>query len=240
VSIDLIYGLLGEDEAAWRSDLAAAVALAPDHLSAYQLTVHEETPFGRRKERGEFLELPEAAQADLFHLAHTYLADAGYPAYEVSNFARSPEHRSRHNRKYWDHTPYLGLGPSAHSFRRIGGTGKRWWNERRLAAWEAKVTEGERPIAGEEDLAPTDLALEALMLGLRTVDGIDLAAFAARYGIDLEATSRYWIDELERGGYLRVGNGRLMPTRAGIAIADALARGFELPPVYDLENEVRR
>ena len=97
VSLDLIYGLPGQDAAAWRRDLEAAVALAPDHLSCYQLTVHDGTPFGKRRDRGELTELPEGPQAELFELTHGFLADAGYPAYEVSNFARAPEHRSRHN-----------------------------------------------------------------------------------------------------------------------------------------------
>jgi len=224
VSIDLIYGLPGEDERGWRADLAAALALAPDHLSCYQLTVHEGTPFGRRKERGALAELPEEGQAELFDLAHRFLADAGYPAYEVSSFARAPEHRSRHNRKYWDHTPYLGLGPSAHSF----SAGKRWWNERRLGAYEARVAAGERPIAGEEALSPADLALEALMLGLRTVEGIDLAGFRGRYGVDLAASNGAWIARLIDEGHLHDASGRLAPTRRGLAVADALARGFEV------------
>ncbi len=228
VSVDLIYGLPDQGEADWRGELAAAVALGPDHLSCYQLTIHEETPFGRRQERGELAELPEAAQAELFHLTHEFLADAGYPAYEVSNFARAPEHRSRHNRKYWDHTPYLGLGPSAHSFSPAGGGGRRWWNERGVGAYEARVAAGERPLAGEEDLTLADLALEALMLRLRTVEGIDLAEFRARYGVDLAAVNGPWLERLVEEGYLRAESGRLAPTRRGLAVADSLARGFEL------------
>ncbi len=228
VSLDLIYGLPGEGAAAWRATLDAALALAPDHLSCYQLTIHEETPFGRRQARGALAELPEAAQADLFLLTHEVLADAGYPAYEVSNFARSAEHRSRHNQKYWDHTPYLGLGPSAHSFAPAGAGGRRWWNERGLGAYEARVAAGERPVAGEEDLAAADLALEALMLRLRTTAGIDLAAFRARYGIDLAAANGRWIERLVEEGHLRADGRRLIPTPRGLAVADSLARGFEL------------
>ncbi len=228
VSLDLIYGLPDQDERAWRADLEAAVALAPDHLSCYQLTVHEGTPFGRRKELGELAELPEEGQAALFELTHRLLADTGYPAYEVSSFARAPEHRSRHNQKYWDHTPYLGLGPSAHSFSGLAGGARRWWNERRIRPYEARVAAGERPIAGEEALAPADLALEALMLGLRTADGIDLAAFRERYGVDLAASNGAWIARLLDEGYLEEAGGRLAPTLSGLAIADALARGFEV------------
>ncbi len=115
VSVDLIYGLPAQTEEVWRRDLATAVALGPGHLSCYQLTIHPRTRFGLSAARGQLSELPEGRQAALFDLTHRFLADAGWPAYEVSNFARSGEHQSRHNRKYWDHTPYLGLGPSAHS-----------------------------------------------------------------------------------------------------------------------------
>src|SRR6185436_8362825 len=97
VSIDLIYGLPDQPPTIWSRTLAEAVALRPDHISCYQLTIHEGTPFGFRLARGKMTELPEAAQADLFLMTHRFLADHGYPGYEVSNFARSPEHQSRHN-----------------------------------------------------------------------------------------------------------------------------------------------
>jgi putative oxygen-independent coproporphyrinogen III oxidase len=237
LSIDLIYGLPGQDAAAWRRDLEAALALAPDHLSCYQLTVHEGTAFGTRRSRGELAELPEEGQADLFALTHALLADAGYPAYEVSNFARAPEHRSRHNAKYWDHTPYLGLGPSAHSFGGLpaaGGAGaagagaRRWWNERRLGPYCARLARGERPVAGEERLGSTDLALERLMLALRTADGLDLDAFRDRYGVDLEAKNRDVLARLTEAGVVEIEDRRLRPTRSGLAVADALAARFEV------------
>ena len=115
VSVDLIFGLPGQTPEAWRRELAEAAALGPGHVSCYQLTIHARTRFGVAAKRGQLAEMPEAEQAALFELTHRFLADAGYAAYEVSNFARSRDHESRHNRKYWDHTPYLGLGPSAHS-----------------------------------------------------------------------------------------------------------------------------
>lgn len=224
VSVDLIFGLPGQDEAAWRRTLDEAVRLAPDHVSCYQLTIHEGTPFGVRAARGRLAELPEGSQADLFLLTHRLLADAGWPAYEVSNFARGPEHRSRHNVKYWDHTPYLGLGPSAHSFDGV----RRFWNERRLGDWEARIGRGERPVAGEETLGARELALEALMLGLRTVSGLDLDRFRERYGVDLEATNGALLARLAEEGLLVPAGRRLAPTLAGLAVADGLASGFDL------------
>lgn len=231
VSVDLIYGLPGQDAGRWRRDLEAAVALGPDHLSCYQLTVHEGTALGVRRAKGQLTELPEEGQAELFALTHAFLAGAGYPAYEVSNFARAPEQRSRHNVKYWDHTPYLGLGPSAHSFSGLGsqpGGVRRWWNERRLTPYRTRLARGERPLAGEESLAPTDLALERLMLALRTPAGLDLDRFRARYGVDLEATNRELIGRLVNEGLLRAAGRLVQPTLRGLAVADSLASSFAL------------
>lgn len=230
VSIDLIYGLpdglpAGSPDG-WRRTLDEAVRLAPDHLSCYQLTVHDGTPFGARRDRGALRELRGEAQAGLFALTHTFLADAGYPAYEVSNFARAPEYRSRHNRKYWEHAPYLGLGPSAHSF----DGRRRWWNERELAGWEERVAAGERPVAGSEELGPEMLALESLLLGLRTVEGVDLAALRLRYGVDLAEGNAALLTCLTADGLLTSVGERLVPTRAGLAVADGLAAAFVLAP----------
>lgn len=230
VSIDLIYGLPGQSPEMLRRTLSEAVALRPDHISCYQLTIHEGTPFGFRLARGKMAELPEAAQADLFFATHRFLAEHGYPGYEVSNFACSPEHQSRHNRKYWDHTPYLGLGPSAHSF----SGRRRWWNERKIKPYQGRIDAGERPIAGSEDLTSEDLAVEALMLGFRTIDGIDLARFRDRYGVDLAERNARLIERLEREGLLRIDRSqespgsRLLPTLEGWAVADSLARDFEI------------
>jgi len=226
VSIDLIYGLPGQSIETWRSTLETAVALAPDHLSCYQLTFHEGTPFGFRLARGTMAEMPEEGQAEMFELTHRFLADAGYPGYEVSNFARSAAHRSPHNPKYWDHTPYLGLGPSAHSF----DGRRRWWNERKLGPWEEKVAAGERPIEGSEELTPDDLALETLMLGLRTAEGIDLERFRSRFGFDLLQRNEPLVERLVGEGLLVAAGQALVPTLAGWAVADSLARAFDLGP----------
>ena len=227
ISIDLIYGLPGQPFEVWRRTLEQAVALAPDHISCYQLTFHEETPFGLRLARGKMSELPEEEQAEVFLFTHEFLRDHGYPAYEVSNFARSPEHRSRHNQKYWHHVSYLGLGPSAHSF---SGT-HRWWNERKLGPYEKRIENGERPIAGSEDLTRENLALEALMLGLRTADGIDLEEFRERYGLDLRQRNEPLIERLIHEGLLARRDDALAFTLAGLAVADSLIARFEVEAI---------
>ncbi|HEX4954961.1 MAG TPA: radical SAM family heme chaperone HemW [Thermoanaerobaculia bacterium] len=227
VSLDLIFGLPGQDQAALRRSLERALALEPDHLSAYQLTVHEGTAFGTRRRKGQLAELGEDGQADLFGLLHRVLADHGLAAYEVSNFARGPEHRSRHNQKYWRHAPYLGLGPSAHSF---DGRRRRSWNERRLDGWLRRLDLGQRPLAGWEDLEPEALALEAVMLGLRTTEGIDLASFTERYGFDLAAANAARLERWREQGLVRLEDGRLAATLAGLAVADGLVAALELEP----------
>jgi len=246
VSIDLIFGLRGQTEEDWRRELATAVELGPQHLSCYQLTIHPGTRFGVKAKHGLLAELPEDDQATLFELTHRFLADAGWPAYEVSNFARSRAHQSRHNRKYWDHTPYLGLGPSAHSlaisdasFARQGEApppaARRWWNERGTPRWERRLAAGERPVEAQEVLSPKNLGAEALLLGLRTTAGIRLDDFTARYGIDLLAANGTLVARLVEEGRLVVRadpeRGRwLLPTLSGLAVADGLAAAFDLEP----------
>jgi len=241
VSVDLIFGLPGQTEDAWRRELVTVAALEPGHVSCYQLTIHTGTPFGVAAKRGRLSEMPEGEQARLFEVTHRVLADAGYSAYEVSNFARSVDHESRHNRKYWDHTPYLGLGPSAHSLAMVLGpdpsrlpAARRWWNERRTPRWESRVAAGDRPLEGEESLGPQELATEAVMLGLRTAAGIDLGGFTERYGIDLLAANDGLVARLVDEGRLVVrthadGGVWLAPTASGLAVADGMAGAFDIP-----------
>jgi oxygen-independent coproporphyrinogen-3 oxidase len=233
VSVDMIFGLPGQSPGAWERELETTVALGPGHVSCYQLTIHERTRFGVAKKRGQLAEMPEGEQAVLFALTHRVLAAAGLPAYEVSNFARGAEHESRHNRKYWDHTPYLGLGPSAHSFAARSGA-RRWWNERRTPRWEARIAAGERPVESEERLGPTELATEAVMLGLRTTAGVDIDAFHERFGVDLLAANEALVARLADEGQVAVvggpGGRRLAPTVAGLAVADGLAAAFSVGP----------
>jgi oxygen-independent coproporphyrinogen-3 oxidase len=222
VSVDLIYGLEGRSENHWRRQLEFALDLGVDHLSCYQLTVHAGTVLGRRVATGSAREVGGEGLSNLFFLTHQLLADAGFEGYEVSNFASAPEHRSGHNQKYWDHTPYLGLGPSAHSF----AGDRRWWNRRKLRLWQTAVAEGRMPIEGEERPSKEQLVLEALMLGFRTAAGVDLDRLHDRFGIDLRAENEDVVDQLCASGHIEIDGSRLKPTLAGLAIADTLARSF--------------
>ena len=225
VSADLIFGWLGQTRGAWRCELEAVADLGVHHVSCYQLTIHDGTRFGRRAAGGERLVVGEDLEATLFAETHATLAQLGLDAYEVSNFARGPEHRSRHNAKYWNHTPYLGLGPSAHSF----DGHRRWWNRRKLRLWAADLAAGRSPVDGEETLGADDLAVEAIMLGLRTTAGVDLVAVGARVGADLLALNAGRLAAWEAAGLVALDGTRVVPTSTGLAVAEALVRDLELP-----------
>ena len=219
VSVDLIYSLPGEEPASWQSMVSDLVSLGPQHISAYELTFHEETPFGRAVERGQIEPPQDNERAERFLETHRVLATHGYLGYELSNFALGSEFRSRHNRKYWNHTPYLGLGPSAHSF----DTRRRFWNQREFSAWRASVEAGEVPRAAMEELTSAQLALETLMLRLRTVEGVDLEEFEARFAVDLLELARRPIERAAAMDWIAVEGGALRPTLGGRAVSESLA-----------------
>jgi oxygen-independent coproporphyrinogen-3 oxidase len=224
VSIDLIYGLPGQRPSAWRAQLDRALELGAHHASCYQLTIHERTRFGLLEQRGRLSPMSTDEQSEMFRLTHRHLNAAGLQGYEVSNFAATPRHHSRHNSKYWDHTPYLGLGPSAHSYH----AGQRWWNVRRTDSWQERLSRGERPIEATETLGTNALVLEALMLGLRTYAGVDLERLRARWNVNLLGANPVLIERLEAEGLASVERDRLVPTLDGLAVADSLAPLFTI------------
>ncbi|MXX74149.1 MAG: coproporphyrinogen III oxidase family protein [Holophagales bacterium] len=224
VSVDLIYSLPGFDGGWWLGTLGEVAALGPDHVSCYELTIHEGTPFGRRREAGRLCETGEDERAANFVATHRRLAELGYEGYEVSNFARREADRSRHNRKYWRHQAYLGLGPSSHSF----AGRSRWWNVSSWKDWSAAVAGGDSPVAGREELKDDQLLLEAVMMGLRQRSGLDCAALEGRFGIDPAAGNGGRIEAWEKAGWLRVRGRRLEPTLEGMARADRLAGEWKL------------
>ncbi len=215
LSLDLMYGLPGRTLADWERNLAAALAFRPEHLSCYRLTVEPGTALARRRRKGRDLISDEAAR-EFFLFTSACLEEAGYLHYEVSNFARGEENRSRHNLKYWQRRPYLGLGPGAHSF----DGRRRWWNHRSLAAYLKALDQGKLPIAGEEALTPEQERLEHLLLGFRMKDGVALESLAgaARWQENLAA--------LTARGWLKVEGGRARPTVQGFLVADRLPLWF--------------
>jgi oxygen-independent coproporphyrinogen-3 oxidase len=229
IGLDLIYGLpsspaAGETSpevehrfAAWLATLDTAIGIYPDHLSCYQLTLEEKTSLAKRCRRGELILPDESRQADYFLGTSQILEESGYRHYEVSNFAR-PGRESRHNRKYWSHVPYLGLGPAAHSF---SGRERRW-NRSSVDTYIGDLESGREPIESREILSDEQLRMEALFLGFRTRRGICLETFKIRYGRDLLA-DKHMIERLSKEGFVEIGDGFLRPTRTGMAVADSLA-----------------
>ena len=218
VGIDLIYGVPGQPFELWQQSMETALGFSPEHLSCYELTLEEGTPLHHRIKRGE-TGLPGEEEAyRYFSMTSDYLEGQGYTHYEVSNFARRPSLVSRHNHKYWDHTPYLGLGPAAHSFK---GT-RRWWNHRSLERYARDVEDRHPPLGGEENLSPDELRLEALYFGFRTIQGIHGPDFTARYGMDLLREKGPALRCLRDEGLVSLEGNFLAPTRKGLALADRL------------------
>ena len=161
----------------------------------------------------------EELQYEFFMKTSEFLEDAGYIHYEVSNFARGTKYASRHNQKYWDHSPYLGLGPSAHSFQ----ANRRWWNHRSVDQYITAINAGNLPVEETEILTMEQLRLEAVYLGLRTKKGVNFEDFKNRYQYDLFAEKREMLNRLLEEGLISIRDGCLYPTQTGLAVADSLA-----------------
>nr|WP_231748021.1 radical SAM family heme chaperone HemW [Auraticoccus cholistanensis] len=211
VSLDLIYGTPGESLEDWRASLEAALEGGPDHVSAYALIVEEGTRLARRIRRGEVAMTDDDDLADKYLLAEEVLTGAGFSAYEVSNWARTPDHTSRHNLAYWRGTSWWGIGPGAHSH--VGGV--RWWNVKHPARYAQLLTAGTTPAAAREVLTAADRRVEQVMLGLRLAEGLDAAV--------LTAGERARVPDLVARGLL-TGTDRLRPTLQGRLLADGLVR----------------
>ena len=172
-SLDLIYGTPGETLEDWRVSLEAAVALEPDHLSAYALVIEEGTRMWGQVRRGDLPVPEDDDEADKYELADALLGAAGYGWYEISNWARAG-HECRHNRAYWLDADWWGLGPGAHSH--LGDV--RLWDTKHPLAWAAQVAAGRLPVAGHEVIDASSRELERVMLAIRLREGVELASLA--------------------------------------------------------------
>ena len=219
IGLDLIYGVPEQDINSWLDTLKQAVAFSPEHISCYQLTLEAKTHLGMRCQAGEFSLPGEELQYEFFMKTSEFLEETGYIHYEVSNFTRGTEYTSRHNQKYWDHSPYLGLGPTAHSFQ----PNRRWWNHPSLDQYLAAINAGNLPIEETEILTMEQLRLEALYLGLRTKKGVCLQDFKNQYDYDLFTEKKKTLAKLKEEGFISIEDGYLYPTQTGLAIADRLA-----------------
>jgi oxygen-independent coproporphyrinogen-3 oxidase len=211
LSVDLIFGLPAELRRDWNRDLERALALEPEHLSLYGLTVEAHTPLGRWTRRGEVTAVDEDSYAAEFLTAHQALAAHGYEHYEVSNAAQ-PGHRAKHNSAYWRRASFVGLGPAAHS----GFGSERRWNVREWAAYERLIGAGNSPMEGRELLDSAAIDLEELYLGLRTSEGL--------------ASDRVpspLLGEWEANGWAATPGGRVRLTPEGWLRLDALVSAIQ-------------
>lgn len=210
ISIDLMFGFPNETMEEWTNDIDAALALRVEHLSAYSLMYEEGTPLCRMLENGEVAEVDEELSRRMYYELVDRLTEAGFEHYEISNFAR-PGFRSRHNSSYWDQTPYLGLGASAHSF----DGRSRGWNVDDVESYIGTIQQGHLPLEREE-LNDDTRYNEMVMTALRTCEGINL--------VDLSNQQRHYClsqaDKYLADGLLVKEKGRLRLTRSGLFVSD--------------------
>ncbi|MFT8395471.1 radical SAM family heme chaperone HemW [Propionibacterium sp.] len=211
VSLDLIYGTPGETLTSWRATLDAALAVDPEHVSAYSLIVEEGTPMARRIARGELEAPDEDDQADKYLLAEQVLAGAGLENYEISNWAR-PGHEAGHNLAYWHSDDWWGIGPGAHSHL----DGVRWWNVKHPGHYAQMLGEGRLPVEGHEILDGPTQHEERLLLGLRLRDGLPMSE------LDRGETRR--MREQVARGLVVLQEDRARLTLRGRLLADAVTR----------------
>jgi oxygen-independent coproporphyrinogen-3 oxidase len=218
-SFDLIYARPGQTVAAWRAELARALAEAGEHLSLYQLTIEPETPFAALHANGKLVLPDDDLGRDLYDLTLDQSAAAGLPAYEVSNHAR-PGAECRHNLVYWRYGEYAGIGPGAHGRLVIDGTRHATATEKRPEAWLMRVESAGHGVVVDEALTRDEQADEFLLMGLRLAEGIDPKRYAALAGRPLDLDR---IASLVGHGFVETtADGRLRVTRSGFPVLDAV------------------
>jgi oxygen-independent coproporphyrinogen-3 oxidase len=217
VSLDLIFGAPGETLAGWQDDLSRALALRPDHVSTYGLTIEKGTAFWSRAEKGALRGVEENLERQMYEGAIDALTAAGHEHYEVSNFAQ-PGHRCRHNENYWLGDSYFAFGPGAARFI----DGRRETNHRSTSTYIQRVLAGQSPVAEAERLEPEDAARERLVFALRRLEGIDIDRFADQSGFSLDALVGSVLPALIEQGLFERTASRLKLTREGLLVSDAI------------------
>ena len=217
-SFDLIYARPGQTLEAWRAELDRALSVGCTHYSLYQLTFEEGTPFHAARERGTMRELDAELAADLYELTQARMSAAGLPAYEVSNHAQ-PGDESRHNLIYWRYGDYLGIGPGAHGRLDVGGRRVATSTTRNPEAWLAAVQRDAHGIDRWDNVGDEEQGTEALLMGLRLNEGIDIAAIERKRGRPLAH-----VQALESQGLVTRTSGRLRATPRGRLVLNAVLK----------------
>ena len=221
IGLDLMYGLPGQDLVMWRRDLETAVKLSPDHISLYQLKIEERTPFASLQKKGLLAEFDEDTALVMYQEAIRFLKSQGYHHYEISNLAR-PGRESRHNKLYWEHHEYLGLGAGASGYLE----GVRYTNLTALEAYQEAVAQGKRPVGEEEKIDDRLAMAETMFLGLRLLRGLDKVKFFERFGITVHRRYGNVIAKLKRLGLLAESKTHLFLTEEGLPLANTVFMEF--------------
>lgn len=226
-NLDLIYAVPGQSLDDLRADLEEALKFQPPHLSAYNLTIEEGTPFHREYQTGNIRSLPEEIEVSMAELAEETLSKAGLKRYEISNYARAGFH-SRHNVNYWQGGDYLGIGAGAHSYKRHcdnGIYGRRWQNEKNPGRYMEMIQKEGSAVVGREQSDLAKATAEFMFVGLRMTRGISLAEFSRRFGknpAEFYPQIRDWLE----GGLMEKKDERLRLTRRGLLVANSIFVNF--------------
>jgi oxygen-independent coproporphyrinogen-3 oxidase len=218
VSLDLIYARPGQTVDAWQTELHEALSFGTEHLSLYQLTIEPQTPFATQHRQGVFHIPDDDRAAVLFEVTQEVTADAGMPAYEVSNHAR-PGAESRHNLIYWRYGEYAGVGPGAHGRLRLAGRTMATVCERLPERWRERVVADGHGCVEMNEVPSADGARENLLMSLRLAEGLDLDAYRARWGT---APDSKRISDLVEEGLVQVDSNRLRATRRGMLVLNSV------------------
>jgi oxygen-independent coproporphyrinogen-3 oxidase len=224
INLDLIFALPDQSTDDWNFSLIKALSFLPEHLSIYNLTYEKETPFYKHLMDGCFNRQTENMEIEFYNMAHHLLQDSGYDHYEVSNYAKSENYYSRHNFKYWQHVPYLGFGPSAHSF----WDNSRWANSRSVKNYILKLNQNVFPRSFKEFLKPHQILSEHIFLALRTYQGISLFNFEQQFGMDFLKKFVRETKELIDNKLAIIKNGYFNLTEKGMLICDEILLKFTI------------
>jgi len=217
ISVDLIAGYPGQSPSSLGATLQRVIEFRPEHISIYLLELKEHTRLAEQVQRGQAPSVDDDLAADMYENFCQTVTFAGYEHYEISNFA-IPGHCSRHNLKYWSDALYVGLGVGAH-----GMTGRtRYANAEHLARYEQMLQRGEFPFASVEELTPETRFKDALIMGLRLVEGVDLAVLGSRYGLDATAFVRQTVGDLVVEGLVALEQNRVMLTSRGRLLSNVV------------------
>jgi oxygen-independent coproporphyrinogen-3 oxidase len=214
-SMDLIFGIPGQEPEEWRYCLEQVTVLAPTHISTYGLQLEEDTPLWQEMQAGKIEPCSEEVELKMYEQAMEMLKTAGFEHYEISNFAL-PGYQCRHNLRYWHNLPYLGLGPAAYSYL----DHKRFNNEVSPGKYVHRIMTGELAVVEPEELPLCTSMAETMILGLRLLEGLDLNAFAARFGRQVEEVFAGQIRRLLELGLVEFGEGVLRLTHKGLPVAN--------------------